>query len=132
MLGRVAKHPGAVVARLGQRRHRADLDMAKAEGRGGGPGRGVFVEAGGQPDRIGETYAKGLDRAGLRGGQPVPALQQPAQGTNPPEQRQGIHRQLMRLLGIEPEEDAPRNLFVKRTHICRSLKSSPEKASAAG
>ena len=53
-LGGIAEHPGLRVARLGVGGDRADLNVAKTERGGGGPGPGILVEAGGEADRVGE------------------------------------------------------------------------------
>jgi len=54
------------VARLRTRRHRADLDVAEAQGGESRDALAVLVEAGGQADAVRERDAEGLRGQGLR------------------------------------------------------------------
>ena len=66
------EEPRPRIAGLRQRRHRADLDEAETEAEHRVRHRAVLVEAGGEPDRVGEGEAERLDGepriAGLRRG----------------------------------------------------------------
>ena len=99
----------ARIAGLRPRRHGADLDEAEAEREQRVGHLAVLVEAGGEPDRIGEIEAEKLP--------PEPRIAPAARGWKPA--RSAPMRQPMRLLRVEAEEERLEQL-VAAAHGARS------------
>ena len=105
-----------------QRRHSADLDEAEAEPERAVDRFGMFVEAGGEPDRIAETQTEGFDsergRIGCR-----------------PQRRRGGERrdrQPVGLLGVELVDQRPRQAEQRSDHATSSGKTWPLSPDGSG
>ena len=116
--GRIPESSRPGIARLGVQRDGTDLDMTKAQGRRRRPGAAVFVEAGGEPDRVGEFQTPALDRPVEPGRQLVQPLQHRTQGTDLPEQGESMHAQFMRVLRRKPEERGFYHVLIEPAHGC--------------
>ncbi len=99
--GGQAEHARLRVARLRQRRHRADLDEAEAHRAQAVDGAAVLVEPGGEADAVREAQPGERRRVGHARLRPQ-ALQRRVL-----QPRQGVERQLVRMLGVEPEQERP-------------------------
>ena len=64
-VGGQAEHPGARVARLGQRGHGANFDGGEAEGGQRGDSLCILVKTRRQPETVGQGFAEQAD-GGLR------------------------------------------------------------------
>ena len=75
----------------------------------------VLVEAGGEPERVPERQPAELDReAGVAAGEG--AARKPADRCGAAGERRPPQRELVRPLGLEPEQQGPHGRLVQRAH----------------
>ena len=94
-----AEHARLRIARLGQRRDRADLDAAEAERAEGIDAAAVLVEPRGQADAVGKA------QAGQRHGILDPALGDRVDQRRVLDRRHRAESEIVRVLGVEPEQE---------------------------
>lgn len=106
------EQPGAGIARGRMGRDRADLHQPESEGVQHRHGTAVLVEPRGQAQRVGQVEPTGTDPQGGMldcAGVPHP----PAQRRGPPPERAGPEGQMVRMFGVEAEEQRPDERLVE-------------------
>ena len=117
---RQPEEPRPRVAVRGVCGDRAHLEMAEAELGEQRQRAAVLVEAGGEPERVRERQAAELDTEAAHAARERHS-REPADRGRPPGERRGPERELVRPLGLEPEEQGPHGRLVQRAHWSGTL-----------